>query len=121
MIRFRSVLAHALAALLLLQWSGLPTQGLALSALQIAIDTSICVPARDAQGHPVAPGHDAPWAGQLCPAAHAFDHTAVLPPSAMVPVPVRWTPTTAPWLFPTDGPVAPRAPPLQPRAPPRLA
>lgn len=121
MIRFRSVLAHVLAALLLLQWGSLPTQGFALSALQIAIDTSICVSTGDAGGHPVPPGHDAPWVAQICLADHALDNTALLPPSTTAPMPLRWAPTTAPLLPPAEGPAAPRAPPLQPRAPPNLA
>ena len=120
MVRLRSFLAHALAALLLLQWSSFPAQALALSGLQIAIDTSICVPGGNTQDHPVPPDRGAPWADQICFAAHALDHTALLPPPTLVPVAIQWVPAPAPLLLPAEGPAAPRAPPLQPRAPPSL-
>jgi hypothetical protein len=118
--RLRGCLLQLLAALLLLQWVGFPTRALALSALQVGIDTSICVPGGATQKHPVAPDRGAPWADQIYVVAHALDQTALLPPSTLVPVAIRWVPTTAPLVLPTEGPAAPRAPPLQPRAPPSL-
>jgi hypothetical protein len=109
-----------LAALLLLQWVGFPTRALALSALQVGIDASICVPGGAKPGHPVAPDRGAPWTGQISLIAHALDDTALPPPSTLVPVAVRWVPATVPLFLPAEGPAAPRAPPLQPRAPPSL-
>jgi hypothetical protein len=109
-----------LAALLLLQWVGFPTRALALSALQVGIDESICVPGGATPGHPVAPDRGAPWADQINLVAHALDHTVLLPPSTLVPVAIRWVPATTPLFLPAEGPAAPRAPPLQPRAPPSL-
>ena len=116
----RRFLAQALAALLLLQWGGAPAQALALSALQIEIDASICLAPVDS-GRPVIPDHSAPWAEIVCHAVHALDYAALPPPSVAV-APVVFLPDAAPASpDPGEYPVAPRAPPLQPRAPPSLA
>jgi hypothetical protein len=117
----RRWLAQLLAVLLLLQWGGFPTRALHLSALQLAIDTSICVADSGMSGHPVAPGRGRPWTDQICLMEHALDHTALLPPSEPVRAAIHWVAVAAPLLSPAEGPTAPRAPPLQPRAPPSLA
>jgi hypothetical protein len=109
--RLRSLLAHALAVLLFLQWIGAPAQCLAMAAL----DGAVICHAGDATPHqgggPISPD-------QCCPACHALGHAALTPTPLVTPDLIAWSAPTPPRPRPLAGPTAPRAPPQQPRAPP---
>jgi hypothetical protein len=119
MIRLRTLLAHVIAAALLLQAAAMPAQAAALSRLQAAIDAAICT--ATPSGQVPAPAHRQPWAGALCLATHGLDQTGLLPAPPTVPALIAWRVSPARPLRLAEAPNAPRAPPVQPRAPPRPA
>jgi hypothetical protein len=116
----RSLLAHALAALLLLQWAAAPAHCLAMAAL--ADGGAVICHADDGTprhsdgsgGVPVSPD-------QSCPACHALGHAALTPAPPAVPELVAWSAPTPPPPRLMADPAAPRARPQQPRAPPALS
>jgi hypothetical protein len=111
--RLRSLLAQALAALLLLQWGSGPAHCLAMAAL--ALDGAVICHASDGS----APRQDAPLTQDAsCPVCHALGRAIVTPEPPLVPLRLVWSAATSPTPRPATNPTAPRAPSQQPRAPP---
>jgi hypothetical protein len=109
----QSLLARALAVLLLVQWAGGPAHCLALAAFTAGAGV-IC------HAEPSTPDHPDGKASldQACPACHELGQLAAPVAPVALPERVVW------WVAAPPAPAAliiasvPRAPPQQPRAPP---
>jgi len=111
--RPRSLLARALAALLLLQWAVGPAHCLLMAAT--AFDgAAICHAADPAPGHDNAPIS----ADQCCPLCHVLGQAALAPTPPSVPELIAWSAAPPPPATPSATPHATRTRPQQPRAPP---
>jgi hypothetical protein len=117
-ITVRSLLARALAGLLLLQWSGGPAHCLATAAFSPDAGV-ICHADTGTSGNPGdPPGGLSP--DQVCPACHALGQLVLPASPTALPQRIEWLAPVAPPPEPIV-PTAPRASPLQARAPPEAS